>query len=424
MPSLWNEAMAALMRSRQSNKIYVYSQTVQQQQQSFEERSFRQLIDLYTSLIDVRIIEDFIAHATAKIPVKVVNSADRELTNTNRLSLLIDKTNPSQNWTEIVRELSVFYGLTGNAFMNIYSDYLYTLSPADVKINLGAPVELPEYMNYVASYDLELSGVLYPIQEQEMFHMKMSQLKGDNGIWAWGSSPYSAAIPVLEALEANYSSRVSLITDRGALGMLTNESEIPDREATKEVQDALNDYGTMKGQKKYIASTEKLKWQQMSQNTKDLQLMEQTTHDFGMLCSLRGLDPLIFSASGSTYANQEQGIQESYRRAIIPFAKQLYQKLSEFTKYHFGGLSFSPDWASVEELQDTGEAFSTKVIAELQAGILTAEQSFNMLYEELDIEFEADDEKERNRQMMLDMVMQNRENGQPKEEEVEIENAN
>jgi phage portal protein BeeE len=265
--------------------------------------------------------------------------------------------------------------------------------------------------------------MLYPIVESDMFHIKTPQLKGENGLWAWGTSPYSAAIPVIEALESNYSSRVSLIRDRGALGMLTNESEIPDKEATKEVQDALNEYGTMKGQKKYIATPEKLKWHQMSLNTQELQLIEQGTHDFGMMCSLRGLDPLIFNASGSTYANQEQGIKESYRRSIIPFVQMLYNKLEPFTKFHFGGLSFSPDWASVEELQDGGTEFSTKVIAELSAGILSPAQAFEMLYEETDMKFEGTTEEDKMKDRLLNEVMIARENGSAKEE-VELQNVN
>ena len=419
------EAFQALARRpQQPRQVRIYANNVSQQR-TFEKRSFRELIELYTSLIDVRIIEDFIAQSVSKIPVSVVNSAGRELTNSNRLSLLIDKTNPTQDWTETMRELSIFYGLTGNAFLLNSEDYLYTLSPANMKVNLQNPVEVPEFLNMINSYTLELSGVQYTLEYPNIFHIKTPQLKAENGIWAWGSSPYSAAIPVIEQLEALYSSRVSMIKDRGALGILSNQSEIPDAEMTKEVQDALADYGVTEGKKKYIVTTEKLTWQQMSMSSKDLEVIQQGRDGFSKLCELRGVDPLIFNAEGSTYANQEQGIKETYRRAIVPFATHLYEKLEPFFKYHFGGLSLSPDFGKVEELQDTGSEFSTKVIAELQAGILTAEQAFNFLYDELDMEFEADKEKEDNRQMFMDAVMENRENGgASEEEEVELQNVN
>jgi HK97 family phage portal protein len=373
-------------------------------------------------LIDVRIIEDFIADAVSKIPVTVVNAAGRPLTNQNRLSQIIDKTNPSQSWRDIIKELSIFYGITGNAFLLFNEDYLYTLSPANMRIDLAKPVELPEYMNRVLSYTLELSGMEYYIGFNQVYHIKTAQLFAENGIWTWGSSPYSAAIPVIEQLEALYSSRVSMIKDRGALGVLSNKSQIFSEEAMKEVKKKLKDYGTLSDQEKYIVTTEDLSWQQMSLDSKQLEYINQGKDAFAKLCELRGIDPLIFNAEGSTYANQEQGIKETYRRAIIPIAQQIYDGLKDFLKYHYSGHYLTPDFSAVEELQDTGSEFSTKVISELSAGILTPEQAFNMLYDETDMKFEADKEKEKNRQMMLDAVMQNRENGQEeKEEEDEIE---
>jgi HK97 family phage portal protein len=412
------EAFSHLLRQPKAVNVYQLNNRVQQKQ-IYEERSFRQLLLLYNTLIDVRIIEDFIANAVAKIPVKVVSASGRRLTNTNRLSLLVPKANPNQNWKELVKEISISYGLTGNAFLLDSDDYLYWLSPANMKIDLAKPVEVPEHMNAIRGYTLELSGMEYPLMQPDVFHMKTPQLKAESGIWAWGSSPYSAALPVIEALEANYSSKVGIIKDRGALGILSNESQIPDTESMDGVRDALNDYGITRDKRKYIVTTENLKWQQMSLSVKDLELREQGRDDFSRLCELRGVDPLIFNAEGSTYANQEQGIKETYRRAIIPFTESLYEQMAEFTKYHYGGLSFAPDWSAVPELQDTGTEFSTKVIAELSAGILTAEQAFNMLYDELDLDFEADKEKQDNRQMFLDQVMTNRENSQQEEEEQE-----
>ena len=411
MPSTIFEAFASLMRNPKQNSQRIYVSQVPSQR-NFEKRNFRQLQDLYTSLVEVRIIEDFIANAISRIPVKVVNSGGRELTNTNRLKLLLDKANPSQSFTELIKEAVIYYGITGNAFLLYADDYIYSLSSSNMKINLGRPSDVPEFLNFVASYTYEVQGMEYMMDEPSVFHLKTPQLNAENGLWAWGSSPYIAALPSIEALEANYSSRVSMIADRGALGVLTNRSQIPSKEQTALIQDALSDYGITSGKKKYIATTEDLHWIQMSLNTQELQLLEQNKVDFGKLCALRGVDPLIFSAEGSTYANQEQGIKESYKRGIIPIAEHFYDKLAEFLKYHFGGLYFEPNWEEVEELQSVDTEFSTKLINELRAGVITAKQAFEALYP--DGTFEADKEKEKNREQMMQMMQ----NGEGTEEDI------
>ena len=66
--------------NRQSPKINVYTNEVQKPIR-FKARNYRQLEALYTSLIEVRIIEDFIGDAISKIPVGVYRG-DTEVFNT------------------------------------------------------------------------------------------------------------------------------------------------------------------------------------------------------------------------------------------------------------------------------------------------------------------------------------------------------
>lgn len=351
--------------------------------ENFEARSKAELVRLYTSLVEIRIIEDYIAQAIAKIPVKV-KRGDKVLTNSNELSKVYDQANPTQAFVEVFKEALIYYGVTGNLFLYHQNGYLYALPTQNIEILLALGVNIPEFKNFIAGYMLDQDGIRYPLQEQDVLHMKTPQLESRNGIWAWGSSPYNAAIANIDALEAVYSSRVSMIEDRGALGILSNKSQIPDKEATEKVQEALSNYGVMKGQRRFIATPEDLQWTQMSLNMEELQLLQSAQADFSRLCEVRGIDVNVFSAEDTTYENQYAAVENTYRRAIIPLTQQFYTKLKPFTMRHFGGLYFEPDMEYMPEMADTQTKQSVKVANEVNSGIISPQQALDMLYPTLE----------------------------------------
>ena len=367
-------------------QVNVYDNTVYDTI-TFEQLSFAGLEALYSTLADARIIEDWISDNIAKIRVGVFNRRDTEVFNTP-LNNLIDQTNATQNWYELIKEIFILYGLTGNIFVQRAEEtgYLYTLPTSKVLVQLARDKTLPEYLNFVKGYTLEIGGYEYPLDETSILHMKTASLAAENGLWSLGSSPYHAGRASVDTLLANYSSRISMIKDRGALGVLTNESEVPDQDQTEAVQERLKDYGTLEDQKKYIVTTEKLKWQQMSLGTNELQLLQNLDHDFATLCELRGLDPLLFSSEGSTYANQEQARKAAINNVVVPLANKFYTKFNDWNAPLYSGLRVLPMFEELPEYGEVNTELSSKVLGELRAGILTQEQAFEMLYPDGDFD--------------------------------------
>lgn len=354
---------------------------------SFSEFSFQQLELLYESLADVRIIEDFIADNIAKIEVGVYNDRDEEIENTE-LNQLIQECNNTQNWYELIKEAFILFGLTGNSFLfrDPDSGYLYSLLSSDVKINLAKLKTLPEFMNYVSSYQLEIGGIIYPISELDIFHLKMASLNAENGLWAIGSSPYNSASRNIETIEQSLQARISTIKDRGAMGFISNDSQIPDKQQTKLLQDKLKDYGLGEDQQKVMVTTEKLRWQQMSLGLDELKMFENLNYDFDTLCQLRGLDPAIFSSDDSTYANQEQARKSAIKNVIIPTADKFYTKFNDWIAFWYPGLKILPKYETLAEFGEVNLELSSKVISELNAGLLTSEQAFEILYPDGDFQ--------------------------------------
>ena len=350
----------------------------------FKKRSFRGYQALYSDLIDVRIIEDYISDNISKIPVGVFNQKDEEVFNTP-LNQLVEQSNPEQTWQELLKEALVYYGTTGNCFLLFNENYLYSLATSDVKVILGKDINLPEFMNYIASYVLDMDyGYPVPLEVDTVFQLKTAQLQSRRGEWVYGSSPYESAVPNIVALESNYSARVSVIRDRSALALLSNESEKPNEEQTKLVQDALNDYGITEGKAKVIATTQKLKYNQMLLGISELQLIQNLEVDFTKLCNVRGIDPLVFSATGATYANQEEAHKGTVKKALIPVAKHFYDKFNEFIRPLFGGLRLVPLFDEVPDYTDLAIEQSAKVIDEVNAGILSRPQALEILYPDID----------------------------------------
>lgn len=368
-------------KAAQPLKVNVYTNSVSAPV-TFNQPTFEQLEALYELLADIRIIEDFISDNVAKIPVQIESIRGTVQKNSD-LNQLIEQTNTSQIWSEFVKESLIFYGLTGNTFVYRAKDtgFLYTLPTSKTTITLGMAKDRPEFMNYIAGYYLEQGGKEYPFEEQDIFHLKTSQLASENGLWSLGSSPYMAGNPNIEALNANYSSRVSTLRDRGAMGVLSNESEIPDLEESKLIKEKLGtNYGTQKDQDKLIVTTQKLNYQQIALGLQELQFLDNLDLDFSRLCELRGLDPLLFSSQDTTYANQEQARKAAINNVIVPLADKWYAKFNEFIRPYYGGLKIVPQYDELPEYGSINKDLSDKVIQEAKAGIITNEQAFEQLY--------------------------------------------
>lgn len=368
-------------KAAQPLKVNVYTNSVTEPV-TFDQLTFEQLEELYEALADIRIIEDFISDNVAKIPVEVVSQRGTTRKG-SELNTLIEQTNTSQIWAEFIKESLIFYGLTGNSF--IYrtpeTGFLYTLPTSKTTITLGLDKTIPEFLNYVAGYWLEQGGKQYPFQETDIFHLKTSQLASENGLWSLGSSPYMAGGPNVEALNANYSSRVSTLRDRGAMGVLSNESEIPDIEESRLIKEKLGtDYGTQKDQDKLIVTTQKLNYQQIALGLSELKFLDNLDLDFSRLCELRGLDPLLFSSQDTTYANQEQARKAAINNVIVPLADKWYAKFNEFIRPYYGGDKIQPLYDELPEYGSINKDLSDKLINEAKAGIITNEQAFEQLY--------------------------------------------
>jgi hypothetical protein len=227
---------------------------------------------------------------------------------------------------------------------------------------------------------VNIGGKYYTIGAESVLHEKQVTLRYDDGSWAYGMSKYIPGDVNIRELKAIHSAKTSIIENRGALGFVTNESELPDVDQSKAVKEKLAaSYGLQEGQDKIIVTTEKLRWQQMALGIQELQLIENAKYSFDEICQMNGFDPVIFSTTGSTFANKKEATKELMAKVIRPRVEMFYKALSLFLNDYVKGDEIVPDWSQVEEMQDDRKIVTDLVTRQVESALITPKEAREIL---------------------------------------------
>jgi hypothetical protein len=190
---------------------------------------------------------------------------------------------------------------------------------------------------------------------------------------------------IISNIQAAYKSRNTLITRRGAMGILSNSSNdkagtIPIDPTEKEnVQRSFAQYGLTGQPYQIIITDAALKWEQMGYPTKDLMLFEETTENIERLCDAYGW-PIELIARGKdvTYDNKIQARKDLYQNTIIPESDSRMEQFSFGLLGDESTLSIARDYSEVPVLQtdlktkaETRKAVNEYCKQEYDAGLMT-----------------------------------------------------
>lgn len=161
---------------------------------------------------------------------------------------------------------------------------------------------------------------------------------------------------VISNIIGAYRSRNTLITRRGAIGILSNDGKengaaIPlDPDEKDNIQRDFQKYGLTGQLYQIIITDAQLKWQQMGYPTKDLMLFEETTENIERLCDAYGW-PIELIARGKdvTYDNKIQARKDLYQNTIIPESDSRYEQFSRILAV--SGVIIRKDFSGVPVLQ-------------------------------------------------------------------------
>ena len=186
-------------------------------------------------------------------------------------------------------------------------------------------------------------------------------------------------------MQAAMEARNTMITRRGAIGILSNESidiagaiEV-DPEEKKEIQDSFQDYGLTRDQWQVIITNAKLKWQSMVVSTKELMLFEEVEGTMIQIADAFDVPPDLFGTGSKdrTYENVKEARKGLYQDAIIPeslpFAESFTNWLLRGT-----GTAFDITFDHLEVFQkakkdqaDAIKSFADSLAASYEKGLIT-----------------------------------------------------
>lgn len=345
-------------------------------------------INDFETIPDLFIITNFLSKRVARVPIKVVKQSGKLAPNSDLLRLVKDP-NYYQSWQELIRANYAYYNILGNSYLyGIEADgfggritSLFNLPAEKTVIDLAFDKSLPNWINEVKGYVVSIGGTEYPLKPEAVLHNRNISLRYDSGAWVYGISKYIPGDKINNELRAIYDAKASIIEHRGALGIISNDSEFPDLEQTQIVKDRLKQqFGLSGDQDKFIVTTQKLSWQQMSLNVQELQLIENAKYSFEKLCQLSEFDPVIFTADGSTFANKTEAIKDLYKNVIKTDVDDLYDTLNEWLSPLYGGDKIVPDWNKVQELENDKKIFTDMLTKQIEYSLITPYAAAKILY--------------------------------------------
>jgi len=304
--------------------------------------------------------------------------------------------NPLQNWKQFEAQLVIFVRLFGSCPILPIIPVGY--GPEDAEALWIIPPYIVEYeFNETIFYNVKGNYIkkIWVKYGEEIKDLPVDVVWIIRDITPGFSNVYIPGSPVKPLQEsinnviALAQSKGSIINNRGALGILTPEidpsgaiGEDPDGE--DDLQNALMQYGLLRGQRKIIVSAASMRWEQIGTPAKDLMLTEWNQDEIQTIAD--GLTfpyKLLATNSSSSLPGNEIDAwkKKLYVDWTIPYADMIYEQLSAEFMAEEQGFKIVKSFRHVKVLQDDELANSQARLArnnalliEFQNNLLTLNQ--------------------------------------------------
>jgi len=330
----------------------------------------------------VYMIVNKIAFTSASIKRIVNDKNGNEIVN-SRILELINNPNPTQGRIELLETINQQINITGNVYVRLIKgvgmgEELRVLPSNKMTIDVDSYGE-------VSGYTLERidgSEITYPVEE--ILHIRTSNIVNiDNTNGYYGLSPLQAAWMIVKSSEEIFSAEASIFKNRGIIGILTNETDVPmlkkDRDALQEQFN--NEVGGAERYNSVKISNTKLKYIQTGMSPTDLKLLDGILNKMRLLCSVFGLNSVLFNDQvSSTFNNVEEANRASYVDVYIPLANKIDRELSRFLNNALGIDEYlTIDRDSIDVLKTISKEHTDAITAQLLAGVIDLDEARDIL---------------------------------------------
>lgn len=289
------------------------------------------------------------AHSSVKLEVVSKQTKKPVINNINKLII-----NPNwfQSQKEFIKQTNLFRDLFGNEYIYLLfpvgfsperTKAIYTLPPQFIDIEYK-----PEAKFYTESeapdtikYKFKANGKSTEIDSDQIIHMNDNRVNLDpsNSSLLKGTSKLDSIAMPINNIIAAYEARGVIIRNRGALGILSNDSSdgigstMPIDEGEKaNLQNEYRNYGISGDQWQIIITNMNLKWQQMAIDFDKLKLFEEVKEDAIKVAEAFNYPPELLGKDGSPNLfgeNKSASERAWYENSIIPEAQERIDALNK-----------------------------------------------------------------------------------------------
>lgn len=333
------------------------------------------LIEGYAKNPYVKMTVDKIAQVTARLKRKVTGQAD--------LVALYERPNNDQNQQEFDEELTAYLEVTGDAFSVLVEPIGFEGTGIGAQwINLASDrvIIKVDDLNMVTGYEYSTpNGRKIIYEPKDVMHNSFSNIVTSSNTTAEeskrGMSPLKALWTTVEASNDVRDAWSAIHKNRGAIGFLTNKSEVPllpdDQERVQEQLDITT--GGAKNANRVIATNGDMSFIQMSMSPTDLKLLESDENNKRIITAGYGLDSSLFNdPENKTFANRKNADKSAYTDVYIPLAEKIDNQKIRFLESRGGTITIELDTTDIEALK-TDEQVTME--AEVELGVVRTDNT-------------------------------------------------
>jgi HK97 family phage portal protein len=300
-----------------------------------------------------------ISFSSASIKRIAVDSNGDEMESGKSVLLeLLENPNNQQGSIEFYDEINEYLSLTGNAFVR----YVSGIGGIGVELKILAADRVDIITNglgMIVKYRFtDFDGRVFDFDGDEVLHIKTSNVVDqDRNDRLFGLSPLDSMKPVIEASNEKFSAEASIFKNRGMIGFVSNDTDVPMLE--DERLEAQNSFdrgagGSSKFNSIFVTNT-RLRFVQTGMSPTDLKLLDGIVSSLRLICARYSMPSILFNdTEKSTYNNFEQAIKVSYNDVYIPLANKVDRSLSPWLSKKLGvEETIKADLTSIEVIKSS-----------------------------------------------------------------------
>lgn len=255
------------------------------------------------------------------------------------------------------------HGFNGQYFTKDVDIYIFNIDDLYIELNKfnDVPLNFKEIVKKVEA-NVFWSDKRWNLNKGNLFFINSSGVSSKN-LMLTNQKIKSAQKP-LSNLASLYESENVIIKNRGAVGIFSPQTPkdgygISIGDETKETENQLNQYGTLKGQNKWIVSKSPINFIRTELTPTQLGFYETKESSIDAICAVWQHSPLLLKMQGATFANIDASKADLYENKIIPDAKILYDAFNSNIFYN-NTFKISYNFDNIASLSESNLKNSTQ----------------------------------------------------------------